>query len=337
MIEQLVKKFFEGSCTQAEKARIARYMEDHPEEIEEYFSEKEWEEFEAGHKLNDEVSARMWGTIRQATTKPKVRYLKQWVAAAAAVLLFLVVGIKYVYLSKPVTRPVAAVRVGTNNLIIRANNTDTVMQVVLPDGSQVSLMPKSNITYDDSYGNRKRDLKLVGEATFQVAKNKAKPFTVYSNQLSTTALGTKFKVSSIAASGMIKVHLYEGKVVVKRMSNVNEHYFLLPGDRLVFNMATRTATITGKAKAGGHTPVKPGAGTVNSWYMFDNQGLAEVFEQIEDIYNVKIYYSERDIRHIRFIGKIEQNDPISIILKDIAVMNNLSMTQKGDTYFIKKK
>ena len=42
----------------------------------------------------------------------------------------------------------------------------------------------------------KREIFLKGEAKFIVAKNKKKPFTVYTGMLATTALGTIFTVKT---------------------------------------------------------------------------------------------------------------------------------------------
>jgi transmembrane sensor len=59
--------------------------------------------------------------------------------------------------------------------------------------------------------------------------------------------------------------------------------------------------------------------------MFNNQTLSDVFDQLALLYNVDIQYSERDLRNKYFIGKLEMKDSLSEIMRDIALLNKLSV------------
>src|SRR5690606_14332062 len=63
---------------------------------------------------------------------------------------------------------------------------------VLPDGSRVVLNSRSSITYSTDFGNGQREMFLLGEAFFEVAKDTLRPFIVHTGNLSTRALGTSF-------------------------------------------------------------------------------------------------------------------------------------------------
>src|SRR5699024_6685187 len=65
---------------------------------------------------------------------------------------------------------------------------------VLPDGSKVILNSNSSISYTDGFAKDKRELTLQGEGFFQVTKDPARPFTVHTGNIATTALGTSFNV-----------------------------------------------------------------------------------------------------------------------------------------------
>lgn len=335
MIEELITKYFSGQCDAKEKLVIINYLREHPEEVENYFSEAEWDSFTDNRDLDNEVSNRMRSNIHKSIT-PKVVSIKRWIIAAASVLIFITIGIKFLVTNKVSTQP--AIQKTASQLISKTNNTDSVMRITLADNSQVKLMPGSKISYYSDYGIIKRDITLTGEAIFHVAKNKTKPFTVYSNELSTTALGTRFKVTAYNTSKSIKVFLYEGKVVIHKLIKLADSYYLLPGDALEYDRKTLIANVILNVRKD-NLP-KPGYDiniAPSNWYMFNNQNLSQVFEQVEAIYNVEIKYAYRDINNIKFIGKIEKTDSIETILKDIAKINNLKVIKNGRVYTIKKR
>ena len=80
-----------------------------------------------------------------------------------------------------------------------------------------------------SFENNKRIVYLSGEAFFDVAKDKAKPFSVITKGISTTALGTSFNVKAYADDPLVKVLLMTGKVGVEYLSAKSNGLILNPG------------------------------------------------------------------------------------------------------------
>ena len=68
----------------------------------------------------------------------------------------------------------------------------------LPDGSIVYLNAGSTLSYDQNFNKKKRQLQLSGEAYFNVATNKSKPFEVFTSTLIVRATGTKSQCQSIS-------------------------------------------------------------------------------------------------------------------------------------------
>jgi len=111
------------------------------------------------------------------------------------------------------------------------NNTQEVTQVfetsigqqtrfVMPDGSNIQLNTNSLVTID--FNNEQRKLTLVrGEAHFDVAKDKNRPFTVVVGEKSFTALGTIFNVQRKSDNTMELV-VTEGKVLIAKALESNE-------------------------------------------------------------------------------------------------------------------
>ncbi|HSV11029.1 MAG TPA: FecR family protein, partial [Hanamia sp.] len=89
-------------------------------------------------------------------------------------------------------------------------------QLVLPDGSKVWLNASSSIHFPTAFTGNHRDVELTGEAYFEVAKNKEKPFHVNVNGMQVEVLGTHFNVNAYTDEGTIETSLLEGSVKIKR-------------------------------------------------------------------------------------------------------------------------
>jgi transmembrane sensor len=233
------------------------------------------------------------------------------------------------------------------------NTTGSTKTFLLQDGSRIVLWDKSEVSFPEPFTGNKRDIILKGKADFKVAKDSTKPFTVYSGDIATTVLGTTFTVSAYDYASLMTVRLYEGKVLVKSYDSVQGRmkyeYVLKPGQEFVFDKKESTAIV--RRFNGGHSLKKeeeeilyePSAdepvatGRKGSWFMFNNQSLAQVFEQLENMYQVKIRYSKRDVQSMYFIGRFKTSDSVETILKQIAVLNNLTVTKADSTFTISKQ
>ncbi|MBL4674999.1 MAG: FecR domain-containing protein [Mucilaginibacter sp.] len=87
-------------------------------------------------------------------------------------------------------------------------------QVVLPDGTRVWLNSGSSLQFPVQFANSHRDVTLKGEAYFEVAKDKARPFTVDAGEVDVKVLGTHFNVMAYDNEDMVKTTLLEGSVKV---------------------------------------------------------------------------------------------------------------------------
>ncbi|MDB5248618.1 MAG: anti-sigma factor [Segetibacter sp.] len=231
------------------------------------------------------------------------------------------------------------------------NTSGKLRKLVLQDGTEVTLSDKSEISFYEPFIDDRRDIKLKGKANFKVAKDKIRPFTVFSGSLSTTALGTRFTVTAFENQNFIIVRLFEGKVVVKPgnkvTQNVVNNYYLLAGQELIYNNENNIAKVRrfGANALITKRPEKekpvidnltiPENGT-GSWFMFNNQPLSFVFDELQNMYDVDIRYSKKDISKIYFIGKFDRSESFENIIKQIADLNNLKILKKDNTFIITK-
>lgn len=91
-------------------------------------------------------------------------------------------------------------------------SSDKVLKHVLPDGTTVTLNKNSSIAYAGKFEGKTRNVKLTGEAFFDVTPNKQKPFVIDAGNSSVTVVGTSFNVKNrkditevIVESGIVEV------------------------------------------------------------------------------------------------------------------------------------
>ena len=110
------------------------------------------------------------------------------------------------------------------------------MQVLFQDGSKVHLNSGSRIRYPKKFGLSERKVYLEGEAWFEVAKNKNRPFIVDLSYMDIKVLGTTFDVKAYPEEEAIFVALETGSIELKSRSF--KSYQLRPGEKAVYNKAS---------------------------------------------------------------------------------------------------
>ena len=348
MDKKLLKRFYRGECSADEKRMLHAYFKEHPDELEAYFSESEWADLDASQQLDLDITERMRSVIREGIHPKKNSYqIFRTLAIAASLLLLVGLGWQFFMHTKDVLKqgPERMVRIPVNKI----NKTDSIIKLELPDGSLVELFPKSELHYLVPFDSTSRKVVLSGIAKFDVFHDSTRPFSVISEEIATTALGTSFRVIAVKGMEDVSVQLYAGSVVIRNaelhQTTLSMDYYLVPGEVFFYNRSKKISGISTREKAfdlASKKSVKKKEGSDlstarNNWYMFNNQSLAMVFESLETIYDVRIKYNPRDIHDISFIGKVEQGESIENLLADIAKLNNLRVTKNGKSFSITKK
>ena len=341
--EEIIIKFFEGKCDAREVAIVEAWLKENPAKLKEYIGVEEWEDFKPAHFLSPAISGKLWNNINKNAASPTGQYTYfRWMAVAASVLL--VVGLSWHFILKnQKTSIINAAAVAITKHIV--NNTLSKMTLTLSDGSTVELLPNSTLSYPENFNSSKRDVLLNGEANFNIAKEVARPFSVSSNSVLITVLGTRFTVNS--SNNVTKVVLHEGRVMVKishssSQDNKNE-YYLTPGDIFIFKKVNKGSRIINAE------PIATSKGVFydslsarilhlekdkDDCYIFNNYPLDVVFDQLQIIYNTKIIYNKAELGSRSFIGRIDKKDSLYHILKSISLLNNFVLHKQGDSLII---
>jgi transmembrane sensor len=198
-------------------------------------------------------------------------------------------------------------------LLIFSNSVTTIESAIaqktelfLPDQSSVILNASSTISYDESKWDEQREVKLVGEAYFKVAKGSQ--FNVETTSGIISVLGTQFNVK--LRENYFEVICYEGLVAVK---SGNESIELPPNH--MFRIINGEILTESNLKD-----------TAPSWLIdessFISVPLEQVIKEFERQYNVAITTNKVDLKQF-FTGRFTHND-ISLALKSISLPFNLT-------------
>jgi transmembrane sensor len=192
----------------------------------------------------------------------------------AAVLLILLLTVAGLYISNSLRRTTVSELIAPRGQKSKA---------ILEDGTVVWLNSGSSIHYTNNYNRKNREVKLTGEAYFDVSKNKKLPFIVKSSDLVIKALGTTFNLMAYPEDEIIAITLIEGKVQVR--APANKTISLSPNQKVIYNKLNNNFVIE---------EVDPVFSI--SWkdnvLKFDDQPLTDILAQLERWYDVKFYYPE---------------------------------------------
>jgi transmembrane sensor len=382
-IDELLIRYLMGDLNELEKDFVRAWI-DQEEQNNKHFEALEiaWRMFDIGLTADKTDLDKEWNYFKRNITAPHLKVVagtndqddslptigmkqessrRMPLAAmiAGSFLLLILIGVHFYFKGVMTNRTAVLIKERKNiSRVIKTkferNLTSLPKKLTLDDGSEIVLYENSEISFEEGFAGEKRDIKLFGKATFKVAKDKTKPFTVYSGDVATTALGTKFSVSSYDEQDKIIIRLYEGKIVVKSspecVKKMSMDYFLVAGNELEYNKINVNAVVRPlhnvRTRAGGidqsdqqiiaeHPSLvldKP-----DTWIMFNNQGLDQVLDQLALIFDQKINYSRKDIGKIYFIGKFDKSEGLKNILEQIAELNGLQVISKVNDFEIRKE
>lgn len=218
-----------------------------------------WEAFEKKHISSEEehLSFEKESIVKNEKKVSKARILT-WITASVAVAasLFLFIFRSSQEISQPtefsmelfseVTSPKQVEQTLSDGYCVVSTPAATTTLVTLSDGTRVMLNANSTLEYPASFDDAEvREVRLKGEAHFEVTKNPHRPFVVKAGEMQTQVLGTIFDVKAYRKDAP-KVTLMQGKV---KVSNADTEIEMRPGqtatlqaDKIVVSKASPSAS-----------------------------------------------------------------------------------------------
>lgn len=176
----------------------------------------------------------------------------------------------------------------------------------LPDGSKVWLNAASSLHYPTSMSQSKRTVELDGEAYFEVAPDKTRPFVVVTKTQNIEVLGTHFNVSSYPNDANITTTLLEGSV---RVSNRHMQKLLKPGQQSIG---------TDKTIAVHAADMDLALAWKNDQIRFKSESIANILKQAARWYNIDVAYKGFAPTD-PITGGISRKDNLDVLLRVLEV------------------
>lgn len=201
-------------------------------------------------------------------------------------------------------------------------------QVRLPDGTKVWLNAASTLTYATNVSVAKeRIVRLSGEAYFEVAPDKSKPFIVKTNTQQIEVLGTHFNVNNYADEGQTITTLAEGSVEVSQTNNAVR---LKPGEQAI--------NTNGAIKVQA-ADLETALAWKEERMEFKDANLQQIMRMIGRWYNVQVRF-EGTLANRTFSGSIPRNKNLAVVLKTLEQSHInfvLEQAQNGERTLIIKQ
>jgi transmembrane sensor len=181
-------------------------------------------------------------------------------------------------------------------------------RLALSDGTIVWLDAASSITYPVSFDHQKREVRVEGQAYFEIAHNAEIPFIVNSKTQSIEVLGTSFNIKAYMDESAVTTTLISGGIRVK---NGRESIVLKPGEQAVINKADNKISVNEK-------DVEDAMAWKNGYFHFNGSSIPFVMQQIARWYNVDVHFTGA-IPERSFSGDIDRNSSLSTALEILSI------------------
>lgn len=296
----------------------------------EYFHSNSTQAFSEAYiqeKVARAISAASWREhdfSSEYDEKPARRWSFTLLKSAAMILLASGIGITAYFYSRPQISESETVKIsqtaGHDNELQRiVNSGASPRHIQLSDGSSVVLQPGSEIRYPAGFASDKREVRLYGEAFFEVVKNKKVPFYVIANQMVARVVGTSFRIKAKPDQPFLELNVKSGTVAVFN-KKINA------GDNLDNYSSSRVTLIRQNEKALfklSGDELRKQAETVdipirlsieNISFQYENTPLNEVFAELESAYGVSISYNRNEMSDCSLTAQLG-DEPLSKKIK----------------------
>lgn len=321
----LLKKYRRGSCSAEEQKLIEDwYASIEPKDLQALTPEEE-----------GAVKKSYWQNVNAhiQSKKPfKKKTARLWPPLSIAASIVLVIA-TYFYFQPEVSNTAADITVVQRGPQMESiHNGELVPKnVLLPEGSTITLQPGSKISYPGTFNKAEREIYLEGEAFFEVKRDETRPFLVYTNEITTKVLGTSFTIKAHPGEKSITVAVKTGKVSVytkqaksKTPSRSNET-ILTPNQQVVYN---RKENKVSRMLVPDPQAIMP-AEEIKKWH-FEEASVTEIFIALEKIYGVDIVFNEKLLSSCTLTTSISDGPifkRLDIICKAIGTTYTVEETQ----------
>ena len=293
MDRNVLHRFFAGTASFEEEEAVCDWVDASDKNREELIRERKYFDVLLLHKTKNSSMVQSGHRF----SLPFVIRESLKIAAAISVLL-----VSVLYISNNVGKPAPVLEM--NKIVVppgqRANLT-------LSDGTNVWLNARTKIVYPAVFDKSVRQVAVDGEAYFDVAKDKKRPFIVETGKCNMEVLGTKFNVEGYSDKDDFEVTLMEGSVRVASRIGLGDTLMLKPDSKACLQKDGRLKVIP----VDDYNPYRWKEGLI----CFRNESFLSIMSDLEKYFGVSIVVENKNVLKYYFTGKFRQADGIDYALR----------------------
>lgn len=191
-------------------------------------------------------------------------------------------------------------------------------QLILADGTKVWVNAGSELSYPIAFAGDKREVSLKGEAYFEVAHDKQKPFYVHTHNLNVKVTGTSFNVAAYPEETENSITLVEGSVSVLKEEQIIAS--LSPGKQLLYDSGSEKFRVE-------DADIESTIAWKNGFFLFREEPLSSIVGKLGRWYDVSFSFST-PAEDKKYSGYIRRDTPIDSILNILRLTNEIDFRIK---------
>jgi ferric-dicitrate binding protein FerR (iron transport regulator) len=230
-----------------------------------------------------------------------------------------------------------------------ATRQDTKKHLVLPDGTEVWLNAGSTLSYAETFPEKDREVRLNGEAFFEVAPDARVPFVVRADRVTVQVLGTRFNLRDYKEDDSLQATLISGRVQVSLHDPQQTQIVLSPREKLTILKHSPAEAIAdlpdkvGMLKYHLQTiPLNPVDSTyfaetawVDNKLVFTNASFAEVAQRMSRRYQVHFVFEDPALKKVVMNGVFDK-ETVDQALQLLGMITQFHYRRSTDTIYLNR-
>ena len=311
--KKLIDRYLAGQSTRQETEEVERF---YAHIVENHKYTHNWN---SDDKIR--IRNRIYSKIRQNIRERKASGIRIALSGAAAALALLISGYFYYYSSDDILPP------GPDTFSEQITVAGMEEQsIFLSDGSYVLLSPGAILTYPNQFESNSRVVRLSGEAWFDVSRDTLAAFSVITNDITTTVLGTSFSINAHPEKSKVEVRVTSGKVQVA--AHDKELAVLEEDDQLQYDSGEYTVTKDVQEDNGMEVLPEPG-----NW-KFTNVTMKEAVRFLEKHWNKTFVFENPSIGNCPLYASFNSDDGLDEVLMILCGITNSEYQIENDKIII---
>ncbi|MHA4808426.1 FecR family protein [Flavitalea flava] len=188
-------------------------------------------------------------------------------------------------------------------------------EIILPDGTHAWLNSASSLRFPATFSGRSREVTLIGQGYFEVAKNKDHPFIVHAGVTDVKVLGTSFDIMAYGDEPECNTTLVDGAITVDHKGVT---HLLKPGEQAHLDLSSQSMGIRS-------ADVDEVIAWKNGKFQFGKSSIKTIMRQIARWYDVEVDY-KGDLSDLRLSGVLSRKGDVAELLD--------ALEETGDVHFV---